>query len=68
MDKVSNKAEFTEEIAELLEGPEHIYYWDNWCTITDKAILIIDGVRYLLLCADDLWAIPENEENEIPEF
>lgn len=59
-----------EDIDTLLEGPDHEHYWDAWADVTDNVKLKdSDGNTFTLYQGDgDLWAIPEEEYEEIPEF
>jgi hypothetical protein len=62
-----NKEELLEDLAEL-GNPENENYWNAWENVIDEAILKDDEGRICNLWQDgDLWAIPIDEFNEIPE-
>ena len=66
---VTNKDEFTDEITDLLQGPDAEFYWDSWQSITDGAELVNDrGEKCILFQCDDLWAVPVSEIDQIPEI
>ena len=45
----------------LLEGPEHVSYWETWDDVESKARVIDEnGYEYFLYHDGDLWLIPIN--------
>jgi len=38
----------------LLEGPEHVLYWECWDTFLGSARVVIAGIKYAFLLEEDL--------------
>jgi len=51
-----------EDIAILLEGPDHAEYNEAMDEILLKGGLILDGKKYRIDQDGDLWAVPEGYE------
>lgn len=66
---ITNKEELAEYLPDLTT-PDNEHYWDSWEHILDNAKLTDDNGRECILIQieGDLWAIPENEIDEIPEL
>lgn len=66
---VTNKQDLSEYLNDLKNGPDDPFYWDAWETIMRDAILVDDKGRERTLYQDgDLWAIPVDELDQIPEL
>lgn len=64
---VTNRNDLLGDLAEL-GNPENEEYWEAWENVLDNAKLIDDDGRECSLYQDgDLWAIPVNEFDQIPE-
>ena len=65
---VTNPEEIEDELKDLKSGPDNEFYWDSWATVMDNAKLKDDNGRECSLWQDgDLWAIPVDELEQIPE-
>lgn len=65
---VTNKDRFTAEDLQDLTSPENEHYWEAWEEMLDNAELTDDKQRKCSLYQNgDLWAIPEDELELIPE-
>ena len=66
---IINNTEISEELGDILEGPDNEYYLDSWETVCNKAKIEIDSQTYYLWQNDDLWAIKEgyslNDNDEL---
>ena len=52
----------------VLLGPDNEGYWDAWTNILNDHSFIVDGTEYILEHNEDLWAIPLDEWDQIPEM
>ena len=52
-----------EDLAILLVGPDHEFYWDAWADVCDNAVLMdSNGVTYYIWQDGDLWFVPTDHE------
>ena len=60
----------SEEDFEILNDPDHEFYWDAWADVLDTAIITdIHGTQYTLYQDGDVWLIPIGMEwSEKDEF
>jgi len=50
-----------EDMAILLAGPDHEYYWDAWHDVESNAVLTdSDGIEWVLYQDGDLWLLPRD--------
>jgi hypothetical protein len=64
---MKNKDEYSEEIADLLAGPDSEHYTESWVTVSDNAILVDDkGIERTILFGEcgDVFAVTEEEAEE----
>lgn len=68
-----NYREISQDILDVKMGPDNENYWEAWENILDNAKfcpdheIIMDAQVYTLYHDMDLWAIPENEIDQIDE-
>jgi hypothetical protein len=54
---------------QTLKNNEDEWYWEAWYNVLDNAKHATkDGKEYFLYQDGDLWAIPVEEANQIPEY
>lgn len=49
---------FEDDLAVLLQGPDHEHYWEAWDNVLNGTVTL-DGGTYTLHQDGDLWCIPE---------
>jgi hypothetical protein len=68
--RIANFADIDQEDIDILcAGPDHEFYWESWEYILDNIVLLgLKDVRHCLYQNDgDLWAVPEEEIDQISE-
>lgn len=53
-----------EDVATVLEGPDHEWYWEAWNDILNNYKHVVKGTAYLLHQDGDLWEYPEGFQFE----
>ena len=62
-DRAKSVTGVSDEEWEILENPDHEFYWDAWCDVCNRAIVTDDaGIKFRLWQDGDLWLIPDGME------
>ena len=69
-ESIKNEAELSNELCTLLGGPDKEYYWEAWETVLNNAIMQSPSEKEFILWSNDgdIWAVPVDEIELIPEY
>ena len=63
VDRDKHVQNVSEENWQILEDPDHEWYWEAWDEVLQNAVVTDDeGTRFTLHQDGDLWLIPEGME------
>ena len=63
VDRDKHVQNVSEENWQILEDPDHEWYWEAWDKVLQNAVVTDDeGTRFTLHQDGDLWLIPEGME------
>ena len=62
VDRDKHVQNVSEENWQILEDPDHEWYWEVWDEVLRNAVVASEGCNYRLYQDGDLWLIPADME------
>lgn len=65
---IGDTVKYKEEIEDIQNGPDNEFYIDSWITVSENCRIKLKGIIHHIHENDgDIWLVPENELNQLPQ-